>query len=108
MMFKSHEKVMIESLGAGEGFCGFHASLAKKYPIKMIHIFADLDICLERVKNRKKIDHIAVSDDNVMEYNQIATSVSYDWALEIDNNGPAPDAEIIQAIHNLENAMGVG
>ena len=107
-VFKTHEKVMIESLGAGEGFRGFHASLAKKYSIKMIHVFADLDICLARVKNRNNIDHIAVSDDKVMEYNQIATSVSYDWALEIDNNGPAPDAEIIQAIHNLENAMGVG
>jgi shikimate kinase len=108
MMFKSHEKVMIESLGAGEGFRGFHASLAKKYLIKMIHIFADLDICLARVKNRNNIDHIAVSDDKVMEYNQIATSVTYNWALEIDNNGPAPDAEIIQAMRNLDDTIDLG
>ena len=74
----------------------------------MIHVFADLDICLTRVKNRKNIDHIAVSDDKVMEYNQIASSVTYDWALEIDNNGPAADNEIIQAILSLENATGVG
>jgi shikimate kinase len=101
-MFKTHEKVMIESLGAGEGFRGFHASLAKKYSIKMIRVFADPDICLARVKNRNSIDHIAVSDDKVIEYNQIATSVNYDWVLEIDNNGSAPDAEIIQAILTLK------
>jgi hypothetical protein len=50
-MFKTHGKVMIETLGTGEGFRGFHESLAKKSPIKMIHVFADLDICLGRVKN---------------------------------------------------------
>jgi shikimate kinase len=105
-MFKTHEKVMIESLGAGEGFRRFHASLAKKYPIKMIRVFADLDICLARVKNRNSIDHISVSDDKVIEYNQIAAGVTYDWALEIDNNGPAPDADIIQAIRDLENTVG--
>jgi shikimate kinase len=105
-MFKTHEKVMIESLGAGEGFREFHASLAKKYPIKMIRIFADLDICLSRVKNRNSIDHIKVSDDKVSDYNKIAASVTYDWAVEIDNNGPAPDAEIIQAFRNLEDTVG--
>jgi hypothetical protein len=105
-MFQTHEKVMIESLGAGEGFRGFYASLAKKYSIKMIRVYANLETCLARVKNRDGVDHIPVSDDKVIEYNQIAASVTYDWALEIDNNGPALDAEIIQAICNIENAVG--
>jgi hypothetical protein len=104
-MFKTRPKVMVESLGAGEGFGGFHASLAKKYAIKMIRVFADPDVCLRRVRNRTSIDHIAVSDDKVMEYNQIAASVTYDWALEIDNNAPASEAEIIQAIRNLDNMV---
>jgi shikimate kinase len=106
--FMMHEKVMIESLGAGEGFRRFHASLAKKYPIKMIRVFADFDICLARVKNSNNIDHIAVFDNKVMDYNKIAATVTYDWALEIDNNGQAPDTEIIQVIHNLENAISLG
>ncbi len=107
-MFQTHEKLMIESLGAGEGFRGFHASLAKKYPIKMIRVFADLDTCLARVKNRNNVDHLAVSDDKVIEYNQIAANVTYEWTLEIDNNGPALDVEIIQAIRNIDNVMGLG
>ena len=84
---------MIESLGAGDGFRNFHDSLAQKYSIKMIRVYADLDTCLERVRSRSKLDHIDVSDDKVIEYNRVAATVKYDWALEIDNNRPAPDAE---------------
>jgi shikimate kinase len=100
-MFQTHNKVMIESLGAGEGFEGFYASLAKKYLIKMIHVVANLDTCLERVKNRNNIDHIAVSDEKVIEYNRVAARVSYDWDLEIDNNYPAQDADILAAIQSI-------
>lgn len=31
-------------------------------------------------------EHIPISDDEVMEYNKIVSLVSFDWALEIDNN----------------------
>ena len=44
---------MIENLGAGEGFIRFHDSLNKKYNIKLVRIFSDLDICLDRVMKRK-------------------------------------------------------
>ena len=49
-MFQKQDKVMIESLGIGEGFVEFHASLAEKYPIKMIRVYADLATCFTRVK----------------------------------------------------------
>jgi hypothetical protein len=93
---------MIESLGAGEGFRGFHAALAKKYPIKLIRVVSDLDICLARVKSRSSADHIAVSDDLVREYNQIAAGIIYNCDLEIDNNGPAADTDIISAILSMD------
>ncbi len=100
-MFQTHNKVMIESLGIGEGFRGFYTALAEKYLIKMIRVYADLDTCLNRVKNRNTIDHIAVSDDNVIEYNKVAATVTYDWDLEINNNGPALDADILIAIQSI-------
>ena len=105
-LFQTHEKVMIESLGIGEGFRGFHASLAMKYPIKMIRVVADLDICLARVKSRSSADHLAVSDDQVREYNQIAANIIYNWDLEIDNNGPAADTDIISAILSIDDVAG--
>ena len=100
-MFQTHNKVMIESLGAGEGFRGLYDTLAKKYLIKMIRVYADLDTCLTRVKSRNSVDHIAVSDDKVIEYNKIAASVTYDWDLEINNNLPASDADILAAIQSI-------
>lgn len=99
--FETHQKVMIESLGAGEDFRRFHASLARKYPIKMIRVVADLDTCLWRVQHRESVDHIAVSDDKVTEYNKVAVQVRYDWALEIDNNQPISEREILTAFQQL-------
>jgi predicted kinase len=99
--FQKRDKVMIESLGAGDGFRGFYDALAKKYTIKMIRVFADLETCFARVKNRSNRDHIAVSDDKVLEYNKIAATVSYNWDLEIDNNEPKSDTDILAAINSL-------
>ena len=99
--FQTHNKVMIESLGAGDGFRTFHAALSQKYPITMIRVVADLQTCLKRVQTRSRADHIAVSDDKVMEYNTVAAQVSYNWALEINNDPPASDEAIVAAIRQL-------
>jgi shikimate kinase len=101
-LFQEHDKVMIESLGVGEGFRRFFASLTTKYAIKLIRVTADLDTCLRRVQSRSRVEHIAVSDEQVMEYNRIAAGVNFAWDLEVDNNGPAEDAEILAAILELE------
>ncbi|NJP08611.1 MAG: ATP-binding protein [Leptolyngbyaceae cyanobacterium RU_5_1] len=101
-LFETKDQIMIESLGAGEGFAKFHASLATKYQIKLIKVEAALDTCLERVRNRDRANHIPVSDDKVEEYNKIAVQVSYDWDQVIDNNGSASDLEIIKAIQAIE------
>lgn len=50
-VFESNDKVMIESLGAGEGFARLHKSLKNKYQIKFIKVESALDKCLERVRN---------------------------------------------------------
>ena len=100
--FKTHDRLMIESLGAGEAFQSFHRSLAAKYPIKMIRVYADLNTCLARVQSRSAADHIAVSDDKVIEYNRIAATVTYDWAAEIDNNRPASKDSILATVRALQ------
>jgi hypothetical protein len=102
--FRTHDQVMIESLGVGDGFQAFYRALAAKYPIKMIQVFADPVTCLARVRTRSSSDHIPVSDDQVAAYNRIAASVTYDWALEIDNNQPASDTAILAAIRQLQAA----
>jgi shikimate kinase len=99
--FQANDQVMIESLGAGEGFQRFHAALAGKYPIKMIRVFADLDTCLVRVRSRPTVDQIAIPEETVAEYNRIAAAVEFNWDLTIDNTSPASDTEILAAIRRL-------
>lgn len=97
-IFIQYDKVVIESLGAGEGFNRMYASLKAKYEVKLIKVETDLDECLQRVKNRDSVDHIPVSDEKVREYNRIAAGVNHPWNAIIDNNGPATDEEILKAI----------
>ena len=104
IMFQEHDKVMIESLGVGEGFGKFRASLAKKYSIKMIRVYADLETCFTRVKTRNNAEHIPVSDDRVTEFNKIASAVTYHWDLEINNNEPISDEELMEAIQSINGA----
>jgi len=103
-LFQKQDKVMIESLGIGAGFEQLHASLAEKYLIKMIRVHADLETCFNRVKTRNNAEHIPVSDDKVSEFNQLATAVTHDWDLEIDNNDPASDQDILAAILSINDA----
>ena len=100
-MFEKHNKIMIESLGIGEGFGKFHASLAEKYSLKLIRVYADLETCFLRVKTRDNAEHIAVSDDKVVEFNQLASTATYAWDLEINNNAPAADKDILDAIQSI-------
>lgn len=103
-MFQQHDKVMIESLGVGDGFVKFHASLAEKYSVKMIRVYADLETCFTRVKTRNKVEHIPVPDDKVTEFNQLASTVTHHWDLEINNNDPTPDEDIIDEIQSISDA----
>jgi len=100
-LFRKHDKVMIESLGIGEGFGKFYVSLTEKYSIKLIRVFADLETCFTRVRKRNNADHIAVSDDKVEEYNKNASAVTYPWNLEINNNDLTPDEDILDAIQSI-------
>ena len=100
-IFAREEKIMIETLGAGDEFHRFLTSLQANYRIKMIRVWANLDLCFYRVKNRNSDDHISVSDDKVKQYNEIAFKVKFDWDLEIKNDGLLSDDAIIEKIENL-------
>jgi shikimate kinase len=99
--FQSSDKVMVESLGAGDGFQKMKASLSRKYNLKWIHVVADPDKCLTRVQKRDNANHIPVSDAQVLEYNKFAAAIRYDWDLEIDNNLPMNEKSLIEAIQRM-------
>lgn len=101
LAFETHPRVMIETLGAGDAFRRFHAELAARYTLKYIRVYADPETCLARVCARSRADHLPLSEEQVAAYNCVAALVTFPWHLEIDNNGPAPDAAITAALRRL-------
>ena len=78
-----------------------HSSLKTKYEAKLVKVYADLEKCLRRVRNRNKSEHIPVSDEKVEEYNKIAASINHKWDAVIDNNSPATDEDILRVIESI-------
>lgn len=99
--FIKSDKVMIENLGAGDGFNHFLIKMKELYSIKLIKVDTDLDLCFRRVKERNNKNHIPVSDDKVKEYNNIASKVVLPWDLVINNNGQQTIEKIKEKILNL-------
>ncbi len=99
--FSGNDRVFVESLGAGDEFRAFYTSLKAKYLTKMIRISAGLETCLKRVQERGARDQLPIPLGKVAEYNEIAAAVEFDWVLEIDNEGPAAEADILAAIKKI-------
>lgn len=100
--FSSNEKVMIETLGAGDGCLGMLARLKRKYHLKYIKVTCDPDICLQRVQARDSREQIAISLEKIAGYNTIAAAVVFPWDAVIENSSPASEAEILAAVRQAE------
>lgn len=96
--FDQYDRVMIESLGAGEGFGQMLARLKQRCRVRLIKVETALNECMRRVRARDNRDHIPVSDDRVAAYNQAAAQIVYDWDAVIDNNGPADLETLLRGI----------
>lgn len=84
-LLKIHDSLVIESLGIAPHFDSFLSDLKKVANVVPIKIFANPELCIERVKTRDQSIHIAVSDDKVKEVNEKAFQVKMDFAFEINN-----------------------
>lgn len=100
------DEIIIESLGAGDGFLRFRDQLSRKYRLCFIKVVADLDECLRRVRTRDTSDHIPVSDSDVERYNTIAAKVQHPWSCIIRNDGPASEDEIVRAFQSIKAEQG--
>lgn len=103
-LFETSDWLVIESLGAGEGFNGMRRALASKYELKYVRVLTDLEECLRRVQTRDSALHIQVSDDRVAVYNEIAAKVELPWTSVIDNNGPATAEKIVEVFQKIREA----
>ena len=99
--FKKHNRVVIESLGAGSEFDQFHLKLAAKYKIKMVRIWADLETCFKRTQLRDDLRQLPIAPDKIRTYNKIADTVKHEWDAEISNDPPLSIKQILDAFARL-------
>ncbi len=99
--FKKHNKVVIESLGAGPEFDQFYLKLVAKYKIKMVRIWADLETCFKRVLSRDHSKQLPIPPDKIRRYNEIAETVQHEWVAEIKNDPPLSVEQILNAFADL-------
>lgn len=95
------DEVISEATGSSKYLVRFIHRLGSKYILKLIKINCPLDTCFERVKERSATDHFNVQDDKIKSINALSHNVQLDWNLEIDNAGPAPESEIVNAFNNF-------
>ena len=95
------DAVVIESLGGSDGFERLRSNLMQKYQVKFVRIVAPLKVCLQRVRSRDNSNHIPISDEKVEQYNRLAVKVSLPWEIELQNDPPLSDGEILQHLSRI-------
>jgi hypothetical protein len=98
---RSREVLCIESTGTARTFPDLLAALRRRFDVRLIRVRSPLGICLERIRTRDASVHIPVSDDRVMEINEIASRVELPWDLEIDNTEFQEEDRIVQAVRGV-------
>lgn len=91
------DAAVTESTGVFPFFGELLSRLKKKYPVKLIRLYAPLEICLERIRKRNKNNHIKMSEQLIKKVYALANSFDYKFVLQIDTS-KTTDEEIIRLI----------
>lgn len=95
------DAVIFEATGSSIYFPSVLENLGGLYTVKLVRIYCPLDICFDRVKKRDIAGHHFVSDEKIRVINEKAAGMIFDWALEIDNSGPAKKQDIITQFKSI-------
>jgi len=92
------DELTIESTGIAFQFRKMITNLKEDFDVKLIKIDTDPELCIKRVKSRKRSGHIPVSDEMLTEINKLSESISYDFDLILKNNNITYDELIFEFI----------
>ena len=101
-LLSSIDNLTIESTGSVIQFDQMVSNLKKDFNVKLIKVDTDPALCFQRVKTRDKKNHIAVSDDQVIEINNNSFKKKFDFDLIIENNNKT-DKELLDALVKVYN-----
>ncbi len=100
-ILKNQNSVSFESTGAHPYLQNILSSLRTKYNVKLVRIYAPLEICYERIKQRNPSLQIPVSDELLKSINENAEKVTFVWDLELDNSEKLSVKEIAFLFKNF-------
>jgi len=92
--------VIIEQTGAADYFIQFLKNLESKFRVKLIKIYAPLDMCNKRIKKRDSKNQIPISQELIDKINKRSMSIKLNFALTIDNS-KSTDTEIIESFKTI-------
>jgi shikimate kinase len=93
--------IIFEATGSSVYFPSVLDNLGSSYTLKLVRLLCPLKICFERVKTRNPEGHHLVTDEKIIEINNIASNVVLDWNLEIDNSAPASEQYIVSKFGSI-------
>lgn len=90
----------IESTGAFPFFGKFLKSLRNKYSVKIINLTSPYKVCMQRIQQRRKKNHIPMSAERIKKVYKASSALNYDFVLQIDTSKKT-DKEITNSIKKV-------
>lgn len=100
-ILECHNAVSFESTGVHPYLQKVLARLRSKYNVRLIRVYAPLETCYERIKNRDQNAHLPVSENLLKRINEGAAKAEFDWDLELNNTSQLSKEEILKAFSTL-------
>ncbi len=94
------QRVSIELTGASAHTGRLLERLQQRYAVRLVHVLAPLQTCLERVNARDASSHLPASETMIRQVHAISTSLDLDYDLSLDNAG-ATDADLLDAFRTI-------
>jgi predicted kinase len=101
------DNLVFESTGLSEHFDRMLKNLKSNFKVTTIGIYANSEICLDRVKSRDQTIHINISDDQVLLINEKVKERNFKTDFRINNEGKQEQELIIEIKSIIEQSFNL-
>lgn len=94
-ILQSRHAVSFESTGAHPYLREVLIRLKAKYDVKLVRVYAPLEICYERCLERDQSVQLPLTNSQLIEINENAAKATFSWDLEVNNAAKLSEDNII-------------
>lgn len=99
---QSAPALSLDTTGTFDGLDDYLAALGSFSRLRMVQVSARPETCLARIRARDQASHIPVPEEQIARINERALALRLPYELVIENDPPAPPAQIVAAIQELQ------